>query len=284
MVIISKLSGQLANRLHFVAHFMANSKAHRYRLIITCFPEFNELFEPQDQFFPAIVIRDSIFRKFINRFINNSKSVSLKLRFNIPGVVFHFIPQYDSSLNNFNIDSDDFTNLAKQKIVLPEGWIYRDFKHLKSFRKELAAYFSPKPIFKEQVQAEIDRAKLLGSTLIGIHIRRTDYKDFNSGKWYYSNLQYRAKMLEVTSILSNCVFILCADEKLDASDFEDLSVIYAPRPAIVDLYLLAACHYIMGPPSTFSGWASCIGDVPAYYINDPLLPIKINSFNKFVFQ
>ena len=36
-----------------------------------------------------------------------------------------------------------------------------------------------------------------------------------------------------------------------------------------DLYTLAACDLIVGPRSTYSGWASLYGDVPRYVIEDP---------------
>ncbi|PTQ95813.1 glycosyl transferase family 11 [Mucilaginibacter yixingensis] len=282
MVIISKLSGQLANRLHFVTYFIANSKAHNYQLIVTCFPEFHALFEPQVQSFPAIILGNSIIQKIINRLINKSKSILCKLHIDIPRVVFHSIPESDNALNPFNINDEAFINLAKSKIVLPEGWLYRDFKHLKEFKKDLAAFFSPKPQFKIQVQTDINKAKSLGSTLVGIHIRRTDYKDFNNGRWYYPNQLYLSKMLEINQILPHCTFILCSDEQLDVNDFQELNVVYTPRPAIVDLYLLAACNFIMGPPSTFSSWASFVGDVPAYYIDDPSITITMDLFKDFI--
>jgi hypothetical protein len=40
-----------------------------------------------------------------------------------------------------------------------------------------------------------------------------------------------------------------------------------PGHFIEDLYALASCDYIIGPPSTFSQWASFYGNVPRYMVN-----------------
>jgi hypothetical protein len=45
-----------------------------------------------------------------------------------------------------------------------------------------------------------------------------------------------------------------------------------------DLFSLAACDYIMGPPSTFTLWASFFGGVPLYTINNSSDSLRIESF------
>jgi hypothetical protein len=44
------------------------------------------------------------------------------------------------------------------------------------------------------------------------------------------------------------------------------------------LYVLAGCHYLVGPPSTFTLWASYYGATPLYQVEDPDKAFSINDF------
>jgi len=50
---------------------------------------------------------------------------------------------------------------------------------------------------------------------------------------------------------------------------------------IEDLYTLASCDYIIGPPSTFTMWASFYGRVPLYKIIDRNKLQEIDDFTYF---
>jgi hypothetical protein len=63
---------------------------------------------------------------------------------------------------------------------------------------------------------------------------------------------------------------VCSDAALRLTDFPGLPVTLGSGVAIEDLYALAACDRLVGPPSTFTQWASFYGRVPLYYIRDPM--------------
>ena len=48
------------------------------------------------------------------------------------------------------------------------------------------------------------------------------------------------------------------------------------------MYSLAECDYIVGPPSTFSTWASFYGNVPIYRITDPSAEFSIADFKVLI--
>lgn len=50
-----------------------------------------------------------------------------------------------------------------------------------------------------------------------------------------------------------------------------------------DLYSLSKCDYIIGPPSTFSRWASLVGHVPIHLIWDKNKPILKESFSPMLY-
>jgi hypothetical protein len=59
-------------------------------------------------------------------------------------------------------------------------------------------------------------------------------------------------------------FLICSDEAIDLALFTGLNVIAGTGDVVQDLYALADCDLICGPPSTFNMWASFYGRVPRY--------------------
>jgi hypothetical protein len=284
MVIIKKVSGQLANKLHFLAHFVANSKAHSYLLIITCFPEFHALFAPvnKDEL-KVIVTKKSIRSRIFNKVLNGIHLLTVKRKIKFPALVFHAIHESEINKVDYDTNSMEFVRLVKTKIVLPEGWIYRDHYNFEQHQNLIRKFFSPLPIFRVAIDHEIQLARQMGDIVIGVHIRRGDYADFNGGLWFYSNSIYKNKMEEVAKLFAGqqCVFIICSNEEINKEDFEGFKTVIKERPAIVDLYLLAECDYLLGPPSTYTEWASFYKNVPMCYIDTPDKEITLASFNRY---
>jgi hypothetical protein len=63
-----------------------------------------------------------------------------------------------------------------------------------------------------------------------------------------------------------------------ASEFPGLPVAIGTTPAVVDLYSLAGCDYILGPPSTFSQWASFYGNKPMLHLSGGDQKIELEKF------
>lgn len=284
MVIIKRINGQLANRLHFLSYFIANSKAYNYSLLVACFPEYHDLFTAVGDHEPRVAFTSpGIKQKALNKILNKLHALTLKFGIKLPGIIFHSIPENDLKLSQYDINSPEFVKLAQHRVVIPEGWVYRDYVNFKKYLPQIKKLFSPKQEFRDAIKHEVGLARGMGDILIGVHIRRGDYKDFNGGKWFYSNEVYINKMQEAEQLFAGkqCVFIICSQEKLDTNEFSGFKTVIAERPAIVDLYLLAECNYIFGPPSTFTGWASLYNTVPAYYMESAGKKITIDSFKEF---
>ena len=62
-------------------------------------------------------------------------------------------------------------------------------------------------------------------------------------------------------------FLVCSDERQDPAVFAGLNVTFSDNSAVVDMYALAGCNFIVGPSSSFSQWASFYGNVPLHILN-----------------
>ena len=102
-----------------------------------------------------------------------------------------------------------------------------------------------------------------------MHIRRGDYKHFESGAYYYELDEYRNHMQALCELYrgEKVCFAISTNENIDLSIFEGLEICHTSNPtAIHDLYMLSQCDRIIGPLSTFSRWASFYGKVPLCFI------------------
>jgi hypothetical protein len=88
-------------------------------------------------------------------------------------------------------------------------------------------------------------------------------------------------MLEMQELLKEkgeCVFLICSNEPVKIEDFEGMQIVTEARHFIVDLFSLSKCDYIIGPPSTFSWWASFYGSVPVIFLEKPNQRIQLDEF------
>jgi hypothetical protein len=62
-------------------------------------------------------------------------------------------------------------------------------------------------------------------------------------------------------------FLLFSDAMPPVESFAGLDWRHGPQHPVSAMHAISRCDYVLGPPSTFSGWASFMGRVPR-------LPIK----------
>jgi hypothetical protein len=87
-------------------------------------------------------------------------------------------------------------------------------------------------------------------------------------------------MHEMVNLLpeSNVRFLLVSNQTVNAKNYDGLDIGFGPGDPAGDLFALASCDYIIGPPSTFTMWASFFGNVPLFMINDPWVPLRLDCF------
>ena len=141
--------------------------------------------------------------------------------------------------------------------------------------------FTPSIQITQNVEGVFNEKRISNDIICAVHIRYGDYETFQGGKYYYSEKQYHSKMLELKELFpnKNVAFFVSSNEKIDLPVFNDCNCFTIPHSnPIKDLYGLSLSDYIIGPPSTFSGWASYYRSTPIYFIEYMEKKIEKNSF------
>lgn len=109
----------------------------------------------------------------------------------------------------------------------------------------------------------------LKTALIGVHARRGDYRSFHNGDYYFDD-RLLARQMKYLNWSKESKFVLFSNEKIDLDYFrnEGLEVYNWQGSATDDLCCLSMCDYIMGPPSTYSWWASMYGNKQRLIMTD----------------
>ncbi|WP_207535786.1 alpha-1,2-fucosyltransferase [Desertivirga arenae] len=288
MVIVNYEAGQLGNRLFHFAHFIANSKYYKYRLVYPYFEEYKCFFEDFETNAAKCNISLSLIgQKFLNRKLLkvlrslDSGSILVKTGF----LAIHDIGDKDNKGEDFDMSDPKFVLSCKCDRVLTRGWLYRDVKHLPLFSEWIRKLFTPTKHYREEIESLIKSYRATNDVIVGVHIRRGDYRQFDNGKWFYKDETYLEKMMEVQSIFSkehpgkSTMFHISSNDEVNLTVFEGINFAFKSRHFITDLYCLSSCDYIIGPPSTFSAWASFYGKVPLYHINDKDAPVLLEEFS-----
>lgn len=289
MVINIYQNGQLGNCLLHLASFTANALEYEYRLYYLSFPEhYRDYFELLSQgSTPSAKVRLAVSEKhFINLYVRK-KLVALehftaRQKRKLP--YLSYVSSIHASRDRiwyFDLRDPDFLRKAKSGIVFANGWRFHDPESLNKHLPLLRDIFRPKKQFQERVDLIIKQTRSLADIVIGVHLRKGDYRSYKDGIWYYDDLVYKKFMIRLQEIFfegnKTCIFLICSDEKINADIFKDMPAICVQKPEIIDMYALASCDYLIGPPSTFSGWSSFYGSVPIYYIEDAARVLSIDD-------
>ncbi len=288
MVILFSKEGQLANRLWQAAHFISNAIEYDYNLLHKGFGDYFEYFsESINHFgnflpvcFPQSANGVSITAKLALKYYGLSKKLERKLRFKLPfvrDVYFH-----DYTALRYYLNNDSFLNDAKSCIVSVDGWFYEDKTSLIKHADIIRSIFQPNKVFQYKIDQLYSTHFKKYDIVVAVHIRKGDYKTYNNGIWYYSDEEYCRFMEGLLGLeefnQSNVGFLVCSNEKLNDDFYQKFNIIPATNHFIEDLYAMAKCDYIIGPPSTFSAWASFYGNVPLLHLYNSKADIKKELF------
>jgi hypothetical protein len=117
--------------------------------------------------------------------------------------------------------------------------------------------------------------------IIGVHIRYGDYRTFLNGKYFYTLTQYANFFKNIKEIFKGkeIAFFITSNEKIDTTFFNGYNFFYLPNSIMAeDLFFLSKTDYILGPPSTFSAWASLYGETPLYFVENDKTDFVITDF------
>ena len=160
----------------------------------------------------------------------------------------------------------------------------KDTRYLAQTKKELQHIFRPKKEITDKAEKMMSEIREKADFVVGVHIRHGDYKDFCNGRFYYTLEEFHQFMLKIQQLYSDklVAFFISSNEAFSTELFTGCTCYrFGKEPSgdILDLHTLSLCDRIVGPWSTYSRWASFIGDVPLCCIKEKDQSFTNDSFS-----
>lgn len=169
-----------------------------------------------------------------------------------------------------------------------KGWQTRtDTRYIQQTLPQLKQIFRPKVEIMQKVENIVACLREDSDIIIGVHIRRGDYATWHNGRFFYELGDYHKFMLRLKQLFKDkrVSFFISSNEDFSLSVFEGCNCKRfgnEPSGAILDLYTLSKCDLIIGPFSSYSRWASFIGEVPLCFLETKEQQFSDNSFSRIV--
>ncbi len=282
MIVIARSYGQLGNRLFLYAHMIAAARHHHVQLANPCFAEYADLFPAtagdlwcRYPVVPAAASPPSVGRRKVL-----AKSVGAAARclhtMRLRKYPFHILRLRGEE--SYDLASEDFASLLQtRRHVLAAGWLFRSELLLSKYADVVRDHFRIAPIHQQKVDRTLSTIRESADLIVGVHVRHGDYATFMNGKYYYSIKQYARMMKNIADQVPGrrVAFLVCSNVPLDRREFGDLQVHFGPGHIIEDMYSFAQTDLLVGPPSTYTGWASFYGNVPLAVMHQADTPIDL---------
>jgi len=286
-VLVARPEGQLGNRIFQAAAFQAAAWEMGFSIL-------NPALGPYAEFFPALAAdffcrpgrRLSFGRGGRLLFCRMADALTSRhLRPMWAGgrsALLDIAQSHDEAEEEYDLCGDEFKRiLSRHRFVVAKGWKFRAHAALKSRRNDVVRLFTPRQDIREEVERCVARARAGSDLLVGLHVRLGDYATWLGGRFYYGLDAYAAWIKVAGAIWpeKRVSFVICSNVNVD--DLLGLPGIRAsvgPGEPITDLYALAACDFLIGPPSTFTLWASYYGGAPLHMLMEKDQKLHIASF------
>lgn len=277
LVIIGTKTGQLANRLFAFAYFIGNSIEFGYPLLNPTFLEYRRYFK---------ATRDNDFHGYPISVSELDTTLLYKALRHSIGRLLPSSPWHEIVIakhHEFDLNTISFKETTSQKpLVICYGWLCRDYENMRKHGDVIRQVFTPLKVHREAISDVITACREDSDVVVGVHIRRGDYEQWRGGAFFFDHTIYREKMQQLArhpSLVGKRVhFLLVSNEAFDPDFFSPCSCSCGSGHLIEDLFGLAACDFIIGPPSTFSAWASFYGRVRLMHINSADQDLSFGEF------
>lgn len=275
----------LANRLWQFSYFLAFAKEHNLFLINSSFYDFTDDFvgTKNNLFCSYPIFSCQAPKGWVNTLflsIGFLRRVAkwLLRRFNYFNKYLLIKSVKKSTPLNLDIQNE-YKRILQNKITFIDGWHIRCNDTLNIHKATVTNFFRPVKSHKKNIRNLLKPLKHEFDLVIGIHMRRTDYK-FVYPMLYFSFKQYAEFLNKIANYFeeNKIAFLLCSDDEIEKKYFSRHPCFYSTDHAIEDMFALSKCNYIFGVSSTYSLWASFYGSVPIFLINDYDFTIKEHDF------
>ncbi|MFT3694651.1 MAG: alpha-1,2-fucosyltransferase [Kofleriaceae bacterium] len=283
MIIIGRKYGQLGNRLLLFSHWIGFATEYGRELC-------NPAFEDYAQYF-AGTYRGALSRYPHGISVPAARWVKKAIYAGVLGankshVIGRIVPLVDCpDGEHYYLNSDTaIRSILDHRVVVVNGFGFRCEPLIEKHANAIRAFFTPAPHHAKNVSIVLERARRGIDVLIGVHIRRGDFRTFVGGRWFYDDAQYARFMRDAAALFpgKRVGFLVVSNEPIDASALGG-DVRLGSDHLVEDMYALAGCDYILGPPSTFASWASFYGRVPLRVLDTADTSITLAAFETHTF-
>ena len=273
-----------------LASVIATAAEAGHQIIDFSLDEYCDFFDLKDQSSTIRFISMSSLRNPFQRLIAKATRKVLHFIYFRYQVYSRFIPLINLFLEAihapseapFALDHPPYSKRFSQthKVFIFGDWFTRAPTYSARHRDLVSKIFKMKP----EVLTTNDRLEQQMRTdhdvMVGVVIRREDYKDFLGGRYFYSDQDYLRVMRGTQALFPDqrTVFFMCSIEPEDLSAFGEFSLHYRHGHPIENLDFLGRCDYLLTPPSTYGMWASYIAAKPLYKIENPNKVISRDDF------
>ena len=299
LFVLALRTGRLANRLVLFANFIAFAEEHGHRLVNVTFHSYAHLFETtrRDIYCRYPVAK----RRSVFDLLPGAAAVIRKTRIfyhvtRAAGVMngrFQFFGSRVTTL--LAIEGREVTllddpaiqkTIAAAKIIFTYGWRFRTPDAVKKHAEKIRSFFRPIEAVEKGSRETMDRVRRQADIVVGVHVRRGDYRGWHEGRFFFEVSRYAAWMRELAAQFpgGKVSFFVSSDEPRSRNEFGDLPVEIGLGPPVNDLWTLARCDFIFGPPSTFSQWASFYGKVPLLHLRGNDDRAEVGKFRVSFFE
>ncbi len=283
--------GQTCNQLLQIAHWIPSAVVYDIPLYFPGFKRYAHMFsgtiENNNLVFPSFANQMPFSQALLSKTCSIASKIShvnltpfFKMASILPGVEVVSVDDSGRSGSISPLNVLDDKKISSGESLWVQGWLYRDYEGMSKYKKIIKEFFSPIPDIQDRINKCIKRRDIRHSLLFGVHLRRGDYKKWENGKYYYDDNSMSLLMQQVYRLFpeKNISFLLVSNEHIELDNYKRHDVFMGPGDPAGDLYSLAECDYIIGPPSTYTSWASFFGDVPLCFINNPNDSLSLDDF------
>jgi hypothetical protein len=166
---------------------------------------------------------------------------------------------------------DSFAIFNSSKITFLSGWDICNWKLVEKHQETIRLNLRINHKYMNISNSFILEKRKKYDLLIGVMVRQGDYKTWRNGQYYFSTQQYSSLIDHAAEVLQDrgrIGFIIASDESQDLACFDNKNVHFTTGIAggkghyLESLSQLSLCDAVLSPPSSFSMWATFLGDIP----------------------
>lgn len=285
MVVIADKAGRLGNRLLVFAHVIATSLEYGFEVANPAFDEYAPHF---------VGTRSDLLARFPPRRASGSRPKwlrrllyyltfgSARLVHRVSGLLRPWVDLVRVPAGT-RLDLGDpalIERLSRARVALFQGWLLRNEEALIKHADEVRRFLAPIDPIAERAQDIVARLREGCDLVVGIHIRQDDYRGHLGGRYFFPTSSY----VQLMSAIERCFddnsvgFLVCSDTNHEQGVFAPHMVRFGSGHFVEDMHALSSCDLLVGPPSSFTFWASFYGEVPLYVVIDPDRPVAREDF------